>query len=401
MRDTDVFSILLGLNDFWEVSSVDLQVDESKLVVHVDHVGILTCPVCGRDCPLYDHSAERSWRHLDTMQFATYVVARVPRSNCAEHGVKQTCVPWAGVKSRFTELFEKWAIQVLLLTKSQSRTAKLLRLSGDQVHDIMHRAVDRGLARRELGEIVHVSVDEKSFQKGHDYATVVCDVKGKRVVEVTRGRNEKAAKKAFGTLPKPESVKTVTLDMSEAFKNGAADSLPGADLIHDRFHVAMMLSRAVDSVRRAEVKARPELRGSRYVWLKNPENLTDKQKLRFDELVGIELKTGEAYALKQVFRGFFEHDSEEEALQFFEDWTKEVAERKLSPLKKVAATLTKNLRGLLNYIKWKLNNGYAEAVNGLIQEIKTAARGFRKFENFRIAILFFHGKLDLNPRKCL
>jgi transposase len=335
------------------------------------------------------------------MQFATIVIARVPRSDCSEHGVKQIPVPWAGVKSRFTQLFEQWAIQVLLLTKSQVRTARLLRLSADQVHDIMHRAVTRGLARRELGQIEHVSVDEKSFQKGHRFGTVLCDAKRKRVLEVTEGRDEEAAKTAFQSLPSPEAVKTVTLDMSEAFRNAALSSLPDADLIHDRFHVAMMLGKAVDEVRRAEVKARPELKDSRYIWLKNQENLTPAQKWTLESLLGIELKTAQAYAFRQVFRCFFDQENIQDAGRFFQEWSTEVENCPLAPMKKVAKTLAKNLLGLINYVKWKLTNGYAEAVNGLIQELKTIARGFRRFENFRSAILFFLGALDLQPRKCL
>ena len=189
--------------------------------------------------------------------------------------------------------------------------------------------------------------------------------------------------------------------MSEAFRGAVRDSFPAADLIHDRFHIAMMLGKAVDEVRRSEIKCRPELKESRYVWLKNEENLTPAQRWTLEALMGIELKTAEAYAFRQVFRCFFEQDNVKDAAQFFEDWISEVDKSALGPMKKVARTLDKNLEGLLNYVKWKLTNGYAEAVNGLIQEIKTIARGFRKFENFRIAILFFLGKLDLNPRKCL
>jgi transposase len=401
VRDTDVFSTLLGLDASWKVSSVDLRLQDSEVVLGVEHVGALKCPVCGAVCSLYDHSDERRWRHLDTMQFATIVVARVPRVNCQKDGVKQVDIPWAEPKSRFTQFFEQWAIAVLQLTKSQSRTAKLLRLSPDQVHDIMHRAVGRGLARRKLGQIEHVSVDEKSFQKGHRFGTVLCDAKAKRVLEVKEGRDEDAAEAVFESLPHPKAVKTVSLDMSEAFRNAALDAFPDADLIHDRFHVAMMLGKAVDEVRRAEVKRRPELKESRYVWLKNEENLTPAQRWTLDGLLGIELKTGEAYAFRQVFRCFFEQDNVRDAAQFFEDWSAEVQKSAPLPMKKVAKTLAKNILGLLNYVKWKLTNGYAEAVNGLIQELKTIARGFRRFENFRIAILFFLGALDLNPRKCL
>jgi transposase len=364
----------------------------------VRHVGPAHCPTCGRVCSVYDHSEERSWRHLDTMRYATVVVARIPRTDCPEHGVVQVSVPWAGAKSRFTIEFEEFAIYVLGCTKSQVRTARILGLTPHQVHDVMHRAVNRGLARRTVGTVHHVGIDEKSFQ-GRDFATVVCDLVGKRVLEVVGGRKAESALKAFEALPSPESVKTICMDMSEAYKKAALDGLPNAEHIHDRFHVAALLGEAVDETRRSESKKSPELKESRYVWLKNPENLTAKQKTRFDELVGTELRTAEAYALKQVFRSFFDQGNVESAHAFFQDWYGEVQKRSLPRMKHVAKTLSKNLEGLLSAVKWKLTNAYAESINSSIQELKTVARGFRKFENFRIAILFFLGKLDLNPHK--
>lgn len=369
-------------------------------MVNVAYIGVLVCPVCGAECTMYDQPTERKWRHLDTMGFATYVVARIPRSNCSNDGVKQVEIPWAGSKSRFTRAFEEWTIKVLELTKSQVRTSRLLGLSADQVHDIMHRAVNRGLALRKLAQIDHVSVDEKSFQRGHRFATIVCDLGRKRVLEVEEGRDEKSASRAFSQLPMPQDVKTVSLDMSEAFRNAAMIQFQNADIVHDRFHVAAMLGEAVDKTRKAEVRSHPELRDSRYVWLKNPENLSTKQQRTFEALVKTELKTAEAYAFKQLFKQFFEQDQIIEGAEFFADWYNELAKHDLPRMHKVANTFQKNIQGLLNYIKWKITNAYAEAVNALIQEIKTVARGFRRFENFRIAILFFLGKLELSPHKC-
>ena len=378
---------------------MDLSEESHTVEIHIEHVGVLNCPVCDSVCGLYDHSAERRWRDLDTMGFTTFVVARIPRSNCKDHGVKQLEVPWASPNSHMTHGLEDWTIRVLELTKSQVRTARLLRLSAQQVHDVMHRAVSRGLARRKLSEISHVSVDEKGFQRGRRFATVVCDTGGKRVLEVELGRDEKTAIKAFSSIPEPEKVKTVSLDMAESFRNAAMTQFPNADIVHDRFHIAAMLGQAVDDTRRAEVKKHPELKDSRFIWLKNPENLTDKQKGTFEALVKTELKTAEAYAFKQTFKAFFEQEDIPTGIEFFENWTGELDKHDLPKMHKVARTLEKNIQGLLNYLKWRITNAYGEAVNALIQEIKTVARGFRQFENFRIAILFFLGKLELHPHK--
>jgi transposase len=397
MRDTEIFGSLLGLTSDWVVSSVDLVSESSSVRITVEHVGESVCPECGVSCPVHDHSEERLWRHLDTMQFMTFVACRVPRVSCLEHGVRQLTVPWSGPKSRFTSMFEALGVKLLLLTRCQVRAARILRLSAGQVHRIMHRAVGRGLSLRHLGRIEHLSVDEKSFQRGHVYGTVLVDVFGRRVLDVALGRDERAARSLFEGLPKQDEVKTVTMDMHPAYKS-AALCLPFAEVIHDRFHVAKNLAEAVDRVRRSETKTVPALKGSRYLWLKNAENRTQAQNLDFQHLMQLELKTSRAYAFKQVFRGFFEQESIGDAQRFFDEWNQEVESSDLEPMKKVAKMLRRNKQGLIAYVKHKLTNGYAECVNALIQEIKTIARGFRRFENFKVAILFFLGKLNLNPR---
>ena len=397
MRDTGILSSLLGLSGGWHVSSVDLRIEDGEVRLLVENAGPFECPECGKPCPLHDHSEERTWRHLDTMQFATVVVCRVPRSDCKDCGVRRVKVPWAGPKSRFTLMFERLAIEVLKLTRCQSRAARLLRLSPGQVHDLMSRAVERGLSQRELGEIEHVSLDEKSFQKGHSYGTVLCDVLEKRVLDVAPGRDEPAAAQALKSIPQPGMVKTVSMDMSPSYKLAAQTHLPQADVVHDRFHIAMMLGEAVDRTRRTEIKSRPELKSTRYVWLKNPQNCTPYQKAELEHLLRCELETAKAYAFEQSFRLFFECEETDEARRFFSDWVQELMKHDLPHMDKVALALRNNFQELLNYVKWKVSNGYAEAVDALIQEIKTVARGFRRFENFRIAILFFLGKLELDP----
>ncbi len=222
----------------------------------------------------------------------------------------------------------------------------------------MHRAINRGLARRRLAEISHVSVDERGFQRGRKFATVVCDTGGKRVLEVELGRNEKTAIMVFSSIPEPEKVKTVSLDMAECFRNAAMTHFPNADIVHDLFHIAAMLGQAVDETRRAEVKKHPELKESRFIWLKNPENLTVNQKASFEAPVKTELKTAEAYAFKQTFKAFFEQDDVPAGAEFFENWITELDRHDLPKMHKVARTLEKNIQGLLNYLKWRITNAY-------------------------------------------
>ena len=142
------YARLLGLNDSWRVESVDLQIEDRRVEIRLSHVGSgVFCPECGEACGLADHADERRWRHLDTMQFTTELVARLPRGRCGDHGVKTIVPPWAGKHSRFTLLFEAFAIEVLQARRTVNAAAALLGLSWDAVQSIMDRAVARGLER--------------------------------------------------------------------------------------------------------------------------------------------------------------------------------------------------------------------------------------------------------------
>ncbi|KKW36625.1 MAG: Transposase, partial [Candidatus Uhrbacteria bacterium GW2011_GWC2_53_7] len=169
---------LLGLVPPWKVTEVIIDTTALTVVIHVEATGeqALSCPQCATPCPRYDHREERSWRHLDTMQFTTTIVARIPRVSCLEHGIISTTTPWAHDLARFTLLFERFAIDVLHAAASVTQAKKILKLSWDQFHLIQTRAVARGLERRECEPIAHVGVDEKSFLKGHHYASLATDI---------------------------------------------------------------------------------------------------------------------------------------------------------------------------------------------------------------------------------
>ena len=156
--------------------------------------------------------------------------------------------------SRFTALFERLSIDVLLGCQNQSKAKELLKLSWDEVHLIQEKAVERGLGRRVGGELKHIGVDEKSFLKGHQYATVLSDLDNPRVLDVARDRKEESLGELLNKIPEPQRdhIKAVALDMSEPFINAVEQGLPQADIVHDKFHIAKYLGEAVDKVRRAE-----------------------------------------------------------------------------------------------------------------------------------------------------
>ncbi len=166
MRDRDLYAQILGITSPWHVSDVRLDVSAGKVEVVVEHRGQACCPQFGKACPGY-HARLRRWRHLDTCQLQTVLVAQVPRVECPDHGVVQASTPWAEAGSRFTALFERVVID-WLREASFSAVARRLGLTWDEVDGIMARAVERGLARRDDSAPARIGLDETSFQKRHE-----------------------------------------------------------------------------------------------------------------------------------------------------------------------------------------------------------------------------------------
>ncbi len=408
MQDRELYRQLLGLLDPWKVSEVAIDFEGRKVDVWVEWPPEkeALCPECGKGYGIYDHREERQWRHLDTMQFQTILHCRIPRIKCTEHGVKSIDVPWAEKNSRFTALFERLAIDVLQGCQNQTKANDLLRLSWDEVHLIQEKAVERGLERRVAGELRHIGVDEKSFLKGHQYATVLSDLDNPRVLDVARDRREESLGGLLRKLPEGqrEGVEAVAIDMWEPYINAVQVQLPQADIVHDKFHIAKYLGEAVDKVRKTEnrnlVKEGVEdLKGTKYLWLTNPEKWTADQKALFQELKGKGLKVGRAWAIKEMFSDLWCYCYEKAARNFFKKWYWWATHARLKPVSDVAKKLKRHLDNILTYLKHRITNAVAEGLNSKIQQVKSAARGFRNFENYRIAILFHCGKLDMYPHK--
>ena len=353
---------------------------------------------------MYDCAAERTWRHLDTMQFETLIRARTPRADCPEHGVKTMRVPWAEPGGRFTLLFERFAIQVLLASATISQACGLLGIGWDAAQEIMRRAVARGLERRELEDLRHLGMDEKSFLRGQSYVTVLTDLEEARVLDVVEERTRAAAETLWQTLTEEQksAVEAVAVDMWEPFIQTIEQEVPQADIVHDRYHISAYLNEAVDKVRRQEHKelqaqGDETLKGTRQLWLYNPENFTPEQSAEFEQLKDLNLKVGRAWAAKELFSKFWDYATEGWARRFFRQWFGWVSRSQLKPVVEVAHMLKRHLDHLVTYVKHRITNGVTEGLNSKIQNLKSAARGFRNFANYRIRILFFCGKLDLYP----
>jgi len=397
---------LLGLSGPWKVSAVTLELAAKRVVIEIgyDVSQAMECPECGKSCRHYDYREMREWRHLDTMQFETLLRCEVPRCRCPEHGVKTLRVPWAEKGSRFTLLFEAFAIEVLQACSSVKSAAELMGLNWHQVNELKRRAVARGLERREASQVKRMGIDEKSFRKGHRYVSLLTDLDRSRVLDVVEGRDRAACEKLFEGLSEEqrEGVEAIAMDMWRAYINAAVEHLPQADIVHDRFHVSQHLNQAIDKVRKQEhralMKEKDEsLKNSKYLWLTGFENLSDEMQVRFKELQSLGLKVGRAHSIKETFDNFWDYRYPGCARRFFTEWYGWARRSKLEPIKRVAKMIRDHFENIITYLKHRISNAATEGFNGVIQSIKANARGFRNFENYRIAILFQCGKLDLKP----
>ena len=412
MNECEFYRVVLGLEQPWEVTEVAVDAGKQKVEVTVAYkAGTLwACPESRERLPVHDH-VERRWRHLDTCQFETVLVCRVPRLRSAEGNVWTVPVPWAEARNRFTALFEQMAITVLLAARSLQQAAAWLRLDWDAVARLMERAVACGLDRRTLDRLRHLGLDEKSFLRGQSYVSVMVDLEKEapRVLEVCEGRKKEDASELILTLSEArrEQIEAVAMDLSPAYHGAVAETLPHAAVVFDKFHVSKVLGDAVDKVRRGEHKrlaaqGDERLCGTRYAWLYHPDELMARspdpaRDEAFEDLALSNLQTARAYYHRILFLEFWEAADIPGAQRFFTQWYHQARRSRLEPIKKAAETLKNHLHGLLSYFQHRITNATTEALNSSIQAIKSAARGFRSFENYRIRILFFLGRLNLHP----
>jgi transposase len=307
MDDRQLYEKILGLSAPWGVDEVELDTKAQEVIVRIACTAeAMVCPECGTTCPGYD-SKERRWRHLDTCQMTTTLVAKVPRVSCETHGVRQVLVPWAEGRSRFTAMFEALAISWLKLATIKG-VAERLRLTWDEADGIMQRAVRRGLARKTKRLPTAIGVDETSYQKRHKYVTIVNDLGG-GVEYVADGRGEEVLAGFYKQFDEEAraSVRVVAMDMHAPYIAATKQHIPGASkkIAFDKFHVAKHLGDAVDSVRREEHATLQRagdhrLKRTRYLWLSNAAQMSAENFATLETIRPGVLRTGRAWTLKEA-----------------------------------------------------------------------------------------------------
>jgi transposase len=402
MFTENFFTTLLNLEDGWEVQSIETDLGNAEIYISIScRLQELADDQTGELCKVYDHAPEREWRHLDTMQYKTYIKCKLPRIIASNGKVKTVQPNWASGYERHTYLFEHAVIDLLKATKNQTKTALLMRCGFNIVNRILHVSTQRGMGRRNYSQVVfdQLSIDEKSFRKGHHYITVLSHPHSGCVLDVGEDRTKESVKSLLNkslTNKQLQQVKAISMDMWKAFISTAQEMLPNAAIVHDRFHLVKYLNEAIDKVRRREVKQHEELKNSRYALLKNPENLTEKQRIHFDAIAGANYEVSKAWQVRENFKDLFSSEKLY-AWKLYLKWTVDSQKRKIKEIDKVVAMFNNHIKGVVNALLMNLNNAMAERLNGKIQELKTVGKGYRTFTNFRSAILFFHGGLNLYP----
>jgi transposase len=350
----------------------------------------------------------REWRHLDFFQFEAWLHAEVPRVACSACGkTGQIDVPWAREGSGFTALFEALALS-LCQELPVRQAAALLRCSDKQLWRRIAHYVGQARALDDMSEVSIVGIDETSLRKGQNYITVVHDLDAKRLLYACEGRDHQTVVDFADDLKAhggdPAQIKHVCQDMSAAYAKGVALALPQAQISYDRFHVIAMANEAMDGVRRQEMSTQPQavkdalgdndrklLKSLTWGMRRNPQGWSVKQTNAMHWLQHSTLKSARAWRLKMALRAVYAKATQENSgVQAKADllgWISWAKRSRLDPFKKLAVTLKQRIDGVVRGMLDSRSNAYVEAMNGLLQQAKRAARGFRTASHF-IAIAY-------------
>jgi transposase len=400
MRDTDLLQLALGIMPPWLVEAATFDAEKRRLDIEIDFAtgGRFPCPDCAKpNCPTHD-TVKKTWRHLDFFQHQAFLHARTPRITCPDCGVKQVAVPWARPGSGFTLLFEALAM-TLMTAMPVAAAARLVKEHDTKLWRVLHYWVEQARERADYGNVSRVAIDETAARRGHNYISLFVDIDRRRVLFVADGKDADTVAQFADDLEAHNGdasrIKEVCIDMSAAFIKGVGYNLTEAEITFDKFHAVKLVNDAVDQVRRAEAKSRPELKKSRYLWLKNERHLSVEQAAQLGSLTKTNLKTARAYHLRLAFQDIYKEYSRDWAEIFLDRWYSWARRCRLEPMKQVALTIERHRDGILRWFNSKIANGLIEAINSLVQAAKAKARGYRSTRTIKAITYLIAGKLDL------
>lgn len=408
MDNTSLFTAAIQLEYPWKVTNVEFLPDKDKptgMTLHItvgfekgakfiflNDDGSVWADENGNPIERTAHdTVDRTWRHLNFFQYETYIHAKMPKVSDGQGHCPTVQAPRARKNSGFTLLFES---RVMELAKHVP-VAAIARLVGK--HDgrlwrIIKHYADEARKLEDYSEVTSIGMDETS-RKGHNYITVVVDLKERKVIFATEGKDHTTVDQFVKDFKihkgDPDSIKIVTCDMSPGFRMGVEDNFHNSNTIIDKFHVIKHANEAVDAVRKAESKENPLLKKTRYFWLKNEDNLTDKQLEWKQQLMKASkhLKTGRVYSmrveLQDIYDQAYNRQTAEVRLRKLCTW---MMHSRLAEMKKLCGLIRNHRDEMLNYFEYKFTNAIPEGMNSIIQNVKRRARGFRNTEYFKTMI---------------
>jgi len=403
MDELVLFTAALGLSEPWRVTRSEFDIERAELDLYLgcERGARFACPAkdCAHgSCPVHD-SVEKTWRHLDFFQHKAFLHARLPRVCCPEHGVRQVSVPWARPGSGFTLLFEALVLS-FATAMPMAKVAAMTREHDTRIWRVVEHHVHAARDQLDYSAVRRVGMDETSARKGQDYVSIFADLDARRVVFATEGRSAETVARFATDLAEhggdPEKVTDTSSDMSTAFISGIAQHLPNARMTFDRYHLVAKLSEAIDAVRRAEVATRPELKHTRWLWLKNHATLSVTQRGELHRLMrpSAQLATARARRWREDFQAFYDQDPSY-APEYLRRWCYGAKRSRLQPIKDLVALVEKHWEGIIAWHANHLSNGLLEGINSLVQAAKARARGYRSKTKMITIVYLIAAKLPL------
>lgn len=394
----------LGLEEPWYIKGAEF--NEKDLALHI-YVGIrkgaaIACPVCGAQTKRNGYEPkERIWRHGDVMFYPCLIHCRRPKVLCPHCGSVQVNAPFERKSSRFTLLFEGYAM-LILADMPIAKAASLLRCDEKSLVKIMRHWVNKAVGSMDLSDVAMLAIDETSFKRGHKYVTLIIDAAKRRVLDVEKGRDMDTvrlfAEKLSAKGGSPEKITAVTSDMSKTFLPSIAKNFPNAENIIDKFHVKKVLIDALDEIRKAEQKSvadKKDLFRGRRLFMVPQAKLTTEQSVTLAEMSKRYPKTGRAYRIVAGLDDFYASRTMDEAEKSFDNLYSWMRRCRLKPMKEAAETLKRHRDKILAYFRNRITNAVCEGINSIIQAAKRKARGFHSFEGYSSMIYLVAGKLQL------
>jgi len=382
---------------------VSVEGDLNHLDVYLDRKKCrhLPCGKCGKLSPVRDRRSERKWLHVPLWGIKVYIHYRPTRIMCEDCGLQMEAIPWSMGKSPLTrQLVAFLAFWARYL--AWDVLARFFGFSWGTIASAVKKAVDYGLQHRDTSDVVYIGIDEISIKKGHNYLTVIYDLACKRLIWSGEDRKEETLQRFYQEWGPDRTARIggICMDMWKPYLKVAQKKCPEATIVFDKFHVIKHLHEAVDEVRKEEArelqKTNPQLlKGSKYIFLKNPWNLTPKQVARFGYLSKLNLRINKAYILKEAFRKLWEYRDISSAKAYLNQWIWWATHSRLKPLVKFGKLLRNHMDGILAWFQVPIDNGATEAMNNNCKQISHRAHGFRKPETFIYNMYHCLGQLPL------